>query len=167
MGARSCYSRQLCKESEAGNSHRSIRRENGRGWNTIHAGRPYSQNRGVFLEEGASFGSFSAVCVAKSSRVFNDYMWNPAHGPAKATVESVLPGVHQQFTNLYTEINRVRLAIAELKAEAAGAASIDGEKEACCCVLFLLVFSHSLSLFSFLYSAPNEGAFGRVVVASE
>ena len=77
------------------------------------------------------------------------------NNPAKATVESVLPGVHQQFTNLYNEINRVRLAIAELKAEAAGAASIDGEKEGCCCVLFLLVFSHSPSFVLFLVQCPE------------
>ena len=39
------------------------------------------------------------------------------NNPTKATVESVLPGVHQQFTNLHLEINRVRSGIDDLKKE--------------------------------------------------
>jgi hypothetical protein len=40
-----------------------------------------------------------------------------ANNPRKATVESVLPGVHQQFTNLHHEVNRVRSGVHELKQE--------------------------------------------------
>jgi hypothetical protein len=36
------------------------------------------------------------------------------NNPTKASVESVLPGVHQQFTNLHHEINRVKLGIDDL-----------------------------------------------------
>jgi hypothetical protein len=90
------------------------------------------------------------------------------NNPAKATVESVLPGVHQQFTNLYNEINRVRLAIAELKEEA-GSANIDGETEIGFLLCWHLILSSNIHccFFPFFYSAPNEGAFGGVFVASE
>jgi hypothetical protein len=40
--------------------------------------------------------------------------------PTKATVESVLPGVHQQFINLYHEIGRVKDGVDELKETASG-----------------------------------------------
>jgi hypothetical protein len=93
-------------------------------------------------------------------------MQGEENNPAKATVESVLPGVHQQFTNLYNEVNRVRLAIAELKEEA-GSANIDGEKEKCFCCVFLSSSNFHCCFFPFFYSAPNEGAFGGVFVASE
>jgi Transcriptional activator of glycolytic enzymes len=36
------------------------------------------------------------------------------NSPIKATVESVLPGVHQQFSNLHHEINRVRSGITDM-----------------------------------------------------
>jgi hypothetical protein len=36
------------------------------------------------------------------------------NSPMKATVESVLPGVHQQFSNLHHEINRVRSGITDM-----------------------------------------------------
>jgi hypothetical protein len=37
--------------------------------------------------------------------------------PTKASVESVLPGVHQQFTNLHHEIKRMRLGMDEFMDE--------------------------------------------------
>jgi hypothetical protein len=36
------------------------------------------------------------------------------NNPTKASVESVLPGVHQQFTNLHHEINRVKVGVDDL-----------------------------------------------------
>ena len=38
-----------------------------------------------------------------------------ANDPTKATVESVLPGVHQQFANLNHEMNRMRVSLEALK----------------------------------------------------
>ena len=45
--------------------------------------------------------------------------------PLKATVESVLPGVHQQFVNLHHEVKRVQESLKEIK-ELRGGCSIDG-----------------------------------------
>jgi hypothetical protein len=36
------------------------------------------------------------------------------NSPMKATVKSVLPGVHQQFSNLHHKINRVRSGITDM-----------------------------------------------------
>lgn len=58
--------------------------------------------------------------------------------PRKATVESVLPGVHQQFTNLYHEISRVRNAVDDLKTIATTALDEDKMRE--------LLDSHSHSM---------------------
>ena len=59
------------------------------------------------------------------------------NNPRKATVESVLPGVLQAFTNLHHEIDRVRVGIDELKA--AAHLGITG-KDPCLCLFFWTMY---------------------------
>ena len=59
------------------------------------------------------------------------------NNPRKTTVESVLPGVLQSFTNLHHEIDRVRVGIDELKA--AAHLGITG-KDPCLCLFFWTMY---------------------------
>jgi Centromere DNA-binding protein complex CBF3 subunit, domain 2 len=58
-----------------------------------------------------------------------------AENPIKATVESVLPGVQQQITNMHNDIIKVRRLMDEKRDQPAIVAGITGTS--CCCLLLL------------------------------
>ena len=79
------------------------------------------------------------------------------NSPIKATVDTVLPGVHQLFVNLHHEIRRVQDSLDGLMESAKGGGGIDGNVLVVCVYIVLYTLVAHVALFVQCCRATDEG----------